>query len=68
MSAFKIEKVDVSSNVARARNQIKLSVSGNTLTGNIVDGQVQLPGHTVLLCDNGLIFTCPDNSQYLPLI
>lgn len=68
MSAFKIEKVDVSSNVARARNQIKLSVSGNTLTGNIVDGEVELPGHAVSLCDNGLIFTCPDNSQYLPLI
>lgn len=67
MSTFKIEKVDLSVNVARARNIVKLSVVGNSLTGNIIEGTVELPGVT-LGCENGLIFSCEDNSQYLPLI
>jgi hypothetical protein len=65
MSTFKIERVNISSNVARARNEIKLTISADTLTGNIVDGVIELPNNA---CEAGLIFTCQDNSQYLPLI
>ena len=66
MSTFKIQKSSVSNNVAHSRSEVKLTIDGNTLSGNILDAGVELP--FIATCEDGLIFTCTDNSQYLPLI
>lgn len=62
MSKIKIVEQTKIKNVARGRNKVKLQFYSNTLTGNILDGQITSG------CDIQLDYSCPDNSQYITTI
>ncbi len=55
-------KSDSTSNTLKASNKIKLNVYRGMLGGNII------PPGDPCKTDNSLNFSCPENSQYIPLI
>jgi hypothetical protein len=65
MATIKLAVSSNTSNVARSRSKIGLVLTNNSVSGNIVEPSIAVPP---LACELGLIFSCEDNSQYLPLV
>jgi hypothetical protein len=67
MATIKLAVSSNTSNVARSRSKIGLILTNNSISGNIVE-TVTTVEPPIVICEQGLIFSCEDNSQYLPLV
>lgn len=53
-------------NTANTTVKIKLNVQGGVLSGNILEAPVITQPPPVITCvENGLDFSCPENTQYI---
>lgn len=66
MATIKLALGSSTSNVARSRSKIGIIITNTGISGNIIESPTVT--EPPALCENGLIFFCEDNSQYLPLI
>jgi hypothetical protein len=66
MATIKLALGSSTSNVARSRSKIGITITNAGVSGNIIESPIVI--EPPVLCENGLIFSCEDNSQYLPLI
>jgi hypothetical protein len=64
MAILNIENRSINTNVASSNTRVKFRIAQGQLTSDVLDEPVQL----FEICEDGLIFYCPDNSMYIPLI
>jgi len=65
MATIKLLIDSNTNNVARTRSKVGFVITNTSITGNIVAEPII---DEIVGCEPGLIFTCEDNSQYIPLI
>jgi hypothetical protein len=61
MASFQINQNNLTTNTAKSTTNVYIVVHNGIINGNIIP-------ETNTDCPTALIFSCQDNSQYIPLI
>jgi hypothetical protein len=66
MATLNVQNVNINTNVASSNNRVTFRFAQGQITSDVIDQPIET--FVNLDCQEGLLFYCPDNSMYLPLI